>query len=516
MGASKNRYCVLASESDGKTFTFDYYVDETKTDQKGTFLVSRSSNFKKVADNSFTIEVSASESRKTGSAVRFDALPETFALWQKAFLLAENPLKPSQELTNDLMVIGASTPLGLSTVKSLLANPKSKDFLIFTGVSDLNSSQTEQLKLLTDINLVYSDLEDYSSMKASFDGIDCIFIIALEYQNGASVAINAITAAIEAKVNHVVVISSSLPAGTIFGDQGIAVEEYVKASGILYTIVRLPLFMENVIDQLDTVSSKLEFFSPLPATASSHAASLKDIGDSIAAVMLDYRTYAGRTLVLNGTAVADSSYSEAFSAILGAPVKHVQVKKEVYKATALAKGTTPEWVIDGTLQWYDLVTGSEFALSITDLPDLLGGRELITPAEVINPVAEQLKKLREDYVTAQQLVILEKKRVVIARLERLRKETPPTIYQGSMQQKKIGTEFTYVSRFVWVDFEKKQLGWSKTSTKDGEHKTLDLTKSAVSAAGDVVSIKEEEYAHIVQLKVEDPNAWLKALQECSV
>lgn len=325
MGASKNRYCVLASESDGKTFTFDYYVDETKTDRKGTFLVSRSSNFKKVADHSFTIEVSASESRKTGSAVRFDALPETFALWQKAFLLAENPLKPSQELTNDLMVIGASTPLGLSTVKSLLANPKSKDFLIFTGVSDLNSSQTEQLKLLTDINLVYSDLEDYSSMKASFDGIDCIFIIALEYQNGASVAINAITAAIEAKVNHVVVISSSLPAGTIFGDQGIAVEEYVKASGILYTIVRLPLFMENVIDQLDTVSSKLEFFSPLPATASSHAASLKDIGDSIAAVMLDYRTYAGRTLVLNGTAVADSSYSEAFTAILGAPVKHVQV-----------------------------------------------------------------------------------------------------------------------------------------------------------------------------------------------
>lgn len=182
-------------------------------------------------------------------------------------------------------------------------------------------------------------------------------------------------------------------------------------------------------------------------------------------------------------------------------INAIQVKKEVYKATALAKGTTPEWVIDGTLQWYDLVTGSDFALSITDLPDLLGGRELITPAEVINPVAEQLKKLREDYVTAQQLVMLEKKRVVIARLERLRKETPLTIYQGSMQQKKIGTEFTYVSRFVWVDFEKKQLGWSKTSTKDGEHKTLDLTKSTVSVAGDVVSIKEEEYAHIVQLKV---------------
>ena len=74
-------------------------------------------------------------------------------------------------------------------------------------------------------------------------------------------------------------------------------------------------------------------------------------------------------------------------------------------------------------------------------------------------------------------------------------------HPSHMQQKKIGTEFTYVSRFVWVDFEKKQLGWSKTSTKDGEHKTLDLTKSTVSVAGDVVSIKEEEYAHIVQLKV---------------
>jgi len=324
MGSSKNRYCVLASVSQGKTFTFDYYLDETKSDKKGTFLVSRNSNFKKVGDYSFTIEITSSESRKVGSAVRFDALPETFPLWEKAFLLAENPLKPSQKTTNDLMIIGTTTSLGISTVKSLLANPKSKDFLIFTGVPDLNSPQTEQLKLPS-INLVYADLEDYSSMKSSFEGIDCLFVIALEYQNSAAIAINAVNAAIEAKVTQVVVVSSSLPANTTLGGQGIAVEEHVKASGITYTILRLPLFMEDVLVQLETVSSKLEFYSPLAATASSHAASLKDLGESIAAVMMNYRAYAGKTLVLNGTFIPESSYSDALSAVLETKVTHVQV-----------------------------------------------------------------------------------------------------------------------------------------------------------------------------------------------
>jgi len=174
------------------------------------------------------------------------------------------------------------------------------------------------------------------------------------------------------------------------------------------------------------------------------------------------------------------------------------VKKEFYKATAISNGT-PSWFIDATLQWYDLV-GTQFELQISDLPDLLG-RDLTSPADVISNVAAQLKKMREDLLAAEKEALLKKRQAEVARLERLRKQTPTIIYQGSMQQKKIGTEFMYVSRFVWVDFEKRQLSWSKTESKVDAHKTLDLTKSTVSVDGNVVSIKEEQQAHSVQLKV---------------
>lgn len=83
MGSAKSRYCVLTLASHGKTFMLDYCADKEKIDKKGTFLLARDCKFTKVANNSFTIEVSSSDSskRKSGSVVEFGAgSQEIFAL----------------------------------------------------------------------------------------------------------------------------------------------------------------------------------------------------------------------------------------------------------------------------------------------------------------------------------------------------------------------------------------------------------------------------------------------------
>ena len=323
-GSAKKRYCVLKIAEHGKTFIFDYFVDETKSDQKGTFLISRNSKFTKSGAFGFTVEISSAEVRKSGSAVEFEAAnAESFKLWEKAFLLAENPLKPSLVKTNDIMVIGASESIGVVTVQAL--TKYAKDFVIFAGVSDLNAPENDALNI-KGINLVHADIQDPSTLEVAFAGIDALFIVAPVVENRGLITIDAINAAIAAKVAQVVVISTSLPAGTIFGDQFLPVEEYVKNAGIKFTIVRVPPFMENINGQLASIGGKGEFYSPVASNVNIAAASLKDLGESIAKVLVNYNQYTGMTLNLNGPAYLEQSYAEAFSKVVGKPVKHVKVK----------------------------------------------------------------------------------------------------------------------------------------------------------------------------------------------
>lgn len=323
MGSAKKRYCVLKIAEHGKTFIFDYFVDETKSDQKGTFLISRNSRFTKSGATSFTVEISSAEARKSGSAVEFEAVNvESFKLWEKAFLLAENPLKPSMVKTNDLMVIGASETLGVATIQAL--TKYTKDFVVFAGVSDLNAPENDALNL-KGINLVHADMEVPSTMEAAFAGIDCLFIVVPVVEKRGLLSIDTIKAAVAAKVAHVVVISSSTPAGTIFGDQFLPVEEFVKNAGIKFTIVRLPIFMENINGQLESIGGKGEFYSPVASSVKVAAASVRDLGEGIGKIMANYTQYAGMTLNLNGPAYSEQNYAEAFSKVVGKPVKHVKV-----------------------------------------------------------------------------------------------------------------------------------------------------------------------------------------------
>jgi uncharacterized protein YbjT (DUF2867 family) len=59
---------------------------------------------------------------------------------------------------------------------------------------------------------------------------------------------NGVTAAKQAGVPHIVVLSVSTAnrTTTVFGAQFYEIEEMVKESGIPYTIMRLPLFTDNL------------------------------------------------------------------------------------------------------------------------------------------------------------------------------------------------------------------------------------------------------------------------------
>jgi hypothetical protein len=83
--------------------------------------------------------------------------------------------------------------------------------------------------------------------------------------------------------------------------------------------------MENILSQLQLIGGKGEFFSPLPSTTVYNAASISDIGETVSKIVADSKQYVGMTLSLTGAVYSEKDYAEAFSAVLGSPVKHVKV-----------------------------------------------------------------------------------------------------------------------------------------------------------------------------------------------
>lgn len=535
LGSSKKRYCVLTVAAHGKTFMFDYYTDADKIEKKGTFLLARDCKFTKVGQTSFSIEVSSSGSRKSGSSVEFGApTAEAFSLWEKAFVYAENPLKPSLSQTNDLMVIGASGYVGVATIKSLAKYKK--DFTIFAGVRNLDSPKNAPLAI-PGVTLVKADMNLPHTMVPAFTGVDCVFIVTPGDKERTGLSIAALKACKDAGVPHVIVLSFtsvSVP-GTVFADQGIQIEDYVKNSGLNHTIVRLPLFMENVLGQLESIACKGEFYSPIPSNILYNAASVGDIGECIAKIMINAKQYAGMTLNLTGALCSEGHYAEAFSDALGLPVKHVQVPHKVTKEYALNLGM-PDWQVDGWLELYKLIENKDPSQTsdMTDMTIILG-RELTLPSGIAASVAKPLKDIREAFVKAEaekkeaEKVAKEeaekkkkadeeaKKIAKKAAYDAFMKSTSVSITGGSFQNKKLGTESSYKKRFIWVDYVTKTFYWSKTEGKEGASKSRELSgnSTTVEVIGDMVTIKTPGEKNI-DLQVDDLAAWSTALKKCLV
>jgi len=252
--------------------------------------------------------------------------------WERALVQAENPTKAVVVKKRNLIVLGASSSIGLATIKQL--SKLTGDITVYATVADLTSPETEPLRL-PGIVLKAADLTKPESMSSLLVGFDVVFIIAPEDKNRAVVVIDTINVCKSSKVGHIVVLSgitATLPS-TIFGAEFHLVETAVRESDIPFTIVRVPLFMENILSQLQLIGGKGDFFSPLPSTTVYNAASISDIGETVSKIVADSKQYVGMTLSLTGAVYSEKDYAEAFSAVLGSPVKHVKVS---YVAASMA------------------------------------------------------------------------------------------------------------------------------------------------------------------------------------
>ncbi len=178
------------------------------------------------------------------------------------------------------------------------------------------------------IELRTGDLDKPRSLEGAFDGIDTAFLLSPPGPLAAFQQSNALHAAKQAKVKHVVrmsAVGAAHDAPTLNSRiHALSDTELVK-SGLAYTIVKPHFFTQNLLMTAQSIAESGAFYFAL-GDAKLPAIDVADIASSIAAVLENPAAHAGKTYTLTGPeAFSMHQFATAVGEAIGKPVKYVPV-----------------------------------------------------------------------------------------------------------------------------------------------------------------------------------------------
>ena len=233
---------------------------------------------------------------------------------------------------------------------------------VIVGTRDPDASKNSLL-VRAGVTMIKADMNSPESLLPAIrkSGADTVFLVSPN-QKDRSVQTNCgISACRRAGVGHVVVLSSTCAERTepsIFGDQCKQIEAYIKTTRIGYTIVRIPILLDNYLSQLQSMSEYGIFYRPLPANATRNSVAISDVGAAVGTILLTPGKYMDKTISLNGPQTNCGLAAAAFTAAFNKPIIYEQVTYESYKDTLL-ESSMPEWQANGILELFKMFENRE-------------------------------------------------------------------------------------------------------------------------------------------------------------
>ncbi len=280
-----------------------------------------------------------------------------------------------------ILVTGASGNIGRMTLKHLLKRVPATDIVGLARdpekAADLAAEGIEIRK---------GDYFDFEGLVRAFEGIDKVMLVSTHaFTDRNTQHENVINAAKQAGVKHIVYMpiihdadsGVKLPQVT---DEDIFVEEKLKVSGLTYTLVRHPPFLENIQGYVG--GNPLETGVLTPAGAGKAGYACREELAEAHSVVLTEAGHENKSYSLFGDpAVSFSDIAQILSDISGKPVPFKTVSDQEYIANLVASGL-PEAAAEFVLSWVHGVNAGEWEGKPGDLEILLG-RKPTTPAEFL-------------------------------------------------------------------------------------------------------------------------------------
>ena len=155
-----------------------------------------------------------------------------------------------------VLVLGTNGYVGKATVKSLSETYADK---VVVKAASRDPAKLGELRDLKGVELVALDMsapDAASHIKAT--GASTVYIVTPGVENRAAITSNAANASKEANVRHLVLVSTFMAdmKDTVLGSQFTEIESHVKKLGLPYTLLRLPVFIDNFWADAETIKKQ--------------------------------------------------------------------------------------------------------------------------------------------------------------------------------------------------------------------------------------------------------------------
>ena len=243
-----------------------------------------------------------------------------------------------------ILTTGASGNAGGAVLRELLKSG--------SKVRAMFRSKEEAAKVPPGATGVIADFADQQSLRRALEGIDTVYLVCSPVRELVALESNMIDACREAGVKHVVQ-NSALGASDFaksFPSWHRKVEDKLKASGMVYTILRPNGFMQNLIAYFaPSIRAQGAFYQSTGDAKISHI-DLRDIAAAAAAILRSAAQHAGKIYELNGPeALSYAEVAEKISKATGRQVRYVDIPPEAQRKALLDMGM-PDFLVSALLE----------------------------------------------------------------------------------------------------------------------------------------------------------------------
>jgi len=225
-----------------------------------------------------------------------------------------------------ILLTGATGKIGGETAKQLLEKGARLRALV------RDEAKAADLKA-AGVEIVVGDIADADTVRRALSGVDKAFLLL---PNGEQQEANEklfTDLCVAAGVKHLVKMSSmeAVPtAKTPIPRAHWSVEEYIRASGLDWTMIKPNFFMQNLLASARTIKEQGKFFLPM-GNGTTGMADARDIG-AVCAEVLTGTGHAGKSYEITGPEVLTfHQVAERFSAVLGKKVEYVPMPMDQFR-----------------------------------------------------------------------------------------------------------------------------------------------------------------------------------------
>ncbi|KAL4486865.1 hypothetical protein ABPG72_009629 [Tetrahymena utriculariae] len=248
----------------------------------------------------------------------------------------------------DIIVLGSTGKVGSATIKALAQD----NIKVTAGCRDIKKAkELEQAGahlIQVDMNLSNQELS-----KILF-GYKTVFIVTPGSANHLELTLNAINACKAAHISYVLVVSipaadnQSIQLGRDFAE----IEQYLKNSSLNYGIIRLPSFLDNILNQAYSIKYNNSFNGPFDGNIKFSSIAANDIAQAASKILQNPQKHLNKTYTITGDLISFNDYTKELTKLLKKEIKYLNVGFEGTKQNMIQY--LPESYANSVLELFKL------------------------------------------------------------------------------------------------------------------------------------------------------------------